>query len=73
MKRTEQILHAAVCQAVGVLNTAPELAMIAEGRQISDILRKALVDYADAVMDEYRKPGSHKGTVGVALPPGGQR
>lgn len=52
LSKTEEILHSAVCQAVAVLNISPELASIAEGRQVRDILRKALEDYANAFMDE---------------------
>jgi hypothetical protein len=47
-----QKLHAAVCQAVALLNRAPEVARCAEGREAHTILRQALVDYADAYMDE---------------------
>lgn len=47
-----QKLHAAVCQAVALLNRAPEVARCAEGREARDLLRQALVDYADAFMDE---------------------
>ena len=47
-----EALHAAVCQAVALLNRAPEVARCAEGREARDLLRQALVDYADAYMDE---------------------
>lgn len=40
-------LHAAVCQAVALLNMAPELARSPDGREAHTILRQALVDYAD--------------------------
>jgi hypothetical protein len=45
-------LHAAVCQAVALLNRSPEVASCAEGREAHTILRQALVDYADAYMDQ---------------------
>jgi hypothetical protein len=48
----EDNLHAAVCRAVAILNTSIEVVRIAEGREVRDTLRQALVDYADAVMDE---------------------
>lgn len=41
-------LHAAVCQAVGLLNHAPEIARTSDGRRVRDILRQALLDYADS-------------------------
>lgn len=44
-------LHGAVCQAVALLNRAPELARCAEGRQAHTILREVLVLHADAHMD----------------------
>lgn len=47
-----EALHVAVCQAVALLNRAPEVARCAEGREARDLLRQALVDYADAYMDE---------------------
>jgi len=50
-------LHAAICQAVSVLNLAPEVARLSEGRQVSAILRQALADYADDFMN---KPASEK-------------
>jgi len=46
-----EALHAAVCQAVALLNRAPEVARCSEGREARDVLRQALVDYADAYMD----------------------
>lgn len=46
-----QALHAAVCEAVAILSTAPEIVKLPEGRQVRDILRKALADYADDYMD----------------------
>jgi hypothetical protein len=47
-----EALHAAVCQAVALLNVAPEVVKCAEGRQVRDLLRRALVDWADAYMDQ---------------------
>lgn len=44
-------LHEAVCQAVALLNLAPELARSTEGREAHNLLRQALVDVADAYMD----------------------
>lgn len=44
-------LHEAVCQAVALLNRAPELARSTEGREAHNLLRQALVDVADAYMD----------------------
>ena len=46
--RQRQALHIAVCQAVTLLNRAPEVARCAEGREARDLLRKALAVYADA-------------------------
>lgn len=46
-----EALHVAVCQAVALLNRAPEVARCAEGREARDLLRLALADYADAYMD----------------------
>lgn len=40
-------LHAAVCQAVALLNRSPEVARCAEGREAHNLLRQALADYAD--------------------------
>jgi len=37
---------------VTLLNRAPEVARCAEGREARDLLRQALVAYADAYMDE---------------------
>lgn len=50
--RAAEALHLAVCQAVALLNRAPEVARCAEGREARDLLRQALVNYADAYMDE---------------------
>lgn len=45
-------MHTAVCQAVALLNVAPEVVRCKEGREARDILRQALADYADAFMDQ---------------------
>lgn len=50
--RQREALHVAVCQAVALLNRAPEVARCAESREARDLLRQALADYADAYMDE---------------------
>ncbi len=47
-----EALHVAVCQAVALLNRAPEVARCSEGREARDLLRQALADYADAYMDQ---------------------
>ena len=52
MPSTSEALHAAVCQAVALLNRAPELARCAEGLEAHTLLRQALADYADAYMNE---------------------
>jgi hypothetical protein len=57
MSPTEEILHVAVCQAVAILNVAPEVAATEDGRRVRTILREALHNYANAVMDEPAKPG----------------
>jgi hypothetical protein len=48
MTEETNLLHIAICRAVSITNMAPELVRLAEGRQIRDILRQALIDYADA-------------------------
>lgn len=45
-------LHTAVCNAVQLLNVCVEGARIKEVRDAHNILRTALVTYADAFMDE---------------------
>ena len=60
MSKITEDLHAAVCQAVALLNIAPEVARCAEGRQARDILRQALATYADAYMDEPVTPEEFK-------------
>lgn len=62
MHSASEKLHAAVCQAVALLNRAPELARCAEGREAHSMLRQALVDYADAYMDE-PAPENERATV----------
>ena len=52
VRPASEALHVAVCQAVALLNRAPEVARCAEGREARDLLRQALVDYADSYMDE---------------------
>lgn len=49
--RAAEALHAAVCQAVALLNCSPEVVRIAEGREAHQILRMALADYADGYMN----------------------
>lgn len=41
-------LHAAVCQAVAILDISPEVLCIPEWRKVHDIMREALIEYADA-------------------------
>ena len=43
----ENLLHKAVCQAVALLNTAPDVVRITEGRKARDILRQALAEHDD--------------------------
>lgn len=45
-------LHAAVCNAVAIMNTSIDIARSPEGRKARDILRQALIDYADEYMDQ---------------------
>ena len=47
-----EALHAAVCQAVALLNCCPEIGRLAFARDAHDMLRQALMAYADAYMDE---------------------
>jgi hypothetical protein len=49
-------LHAAVCQAVALLNVTPEIARIPGAREAHTILRQALADYADAFMEQPATP-----------------
>jgi hypothetical protein len=48
----ENVLHVAVCQAVGLMNGALVFAQSEEGQQVRNILRTALTEYADAYMDQ---------------------
>ena len=45
-------LHVAICQAVTLLNKSSDVALGADGRQAREILRAALVSYADLYMDQ---------------------
>jgi hypothetical protein len=45
-------LHTAICEAASILSTAPDVIRCADGRKARDILRQALIDYADAFMDQ---------------------
>jgi hypothetical protein len=45
-------LHAAVCNAVAIMNTSIDIARSPEGRKARDILRQALIDYAEEYMDQ---------------------
>ena len=47
-----QDLHQAVCNAVTLLNVCPDAARVADVRRACDILRQALVDFADASVGE---------------------
>lgn len=62
-------LHADVCEAVSILNTAPDLVRIREGRQVSELLRQALIDYADEVkrLAEKYADDPHNGQCRTAL------
>jgi hypothetical protein len=40
-------LNTAICQAVALLNVSPGVAQCAEGRTAHDLLRVALIGYAD--------------------------
>lgn len=42
-----EALHAAVCQAVSIMNQSFDIAASKDGRKANDILRQALIDYAD--------------------------
>jgi hypothetical protein len=48
----EAKLHDAICQAVSIMNMSIEIARSKDGRQAKDILRQALVDYADDFMEQ---------------------
>lgn len=57
MSALELKLHAAICRAVEILNIAPEVARISEGRQVRDVLRQALAEYADDFMNQPAEEG----------------
>jgi hypothetical protein len=48
----DEILHIAVCNAVTRMNISVDCARSAELREVHDWLRQALIDYADAYMDQ---------------------
>ncbi len=48
--KRELYLHEAICEAVELLFLAPEVHKCKEGRQAYDVLRQALVTYADDCM-----------------------
>lgn len=50
--QTEERLHLAVCAAVAILNNSFDAARSAEVQRARNILRQALVDYADAFMGQ---------------------
>ncbi len=54
--RPTQDLHAAVCNAVAMLNCCPEAARLTDVRRAHDTLRQALMDFADASMGELEMP-----------------
>lgn len=43
----EDALHNAVCNAVSIMNQSMDIARSADGRKAKDVLRQALIDYAD--------------------------
>ena len=47
-----ELLHVAICQAVALMNRSPGVASCIDGREAREILRNALVAYADAYMDQ---------------------
>lgn len=49
MTEAEDKLHAAICHAVSIMNNSFDIARSTEGREAKDILRRALLDYADAL------------------------
>lgn len=51
---TPSDMHTAVCQAVALMNRSPAVAQCKDAREAWNILRQALVDYADAI--RARKP-----------------
>jgi len=60
MTDSESKLHTAICQAVAILNVAPEIARISEGRQAHTILRQALAEYADDYMEQPVTKAEHE-------------
>lgn len=48
----EEILHIAVCNAVTRMNMSVDCARSNELREVRDWLRQALIDYADAYMNQ---------------------
>lgn len=48
----EENLHTAMCQAVALLNVTPEIARSETGRRAHNILREALVKYADEYLNQ---------------------
>ena len=48
---TTEKLHAAICQAVALMNVSAGVAGCKEGRQAHNTLRQALVEYADDFMN----------------------
>lgn len=50
--QTSERLHAAVCQAVAIMNMSLDIARSPDGREARDILRQALIDYANDFMDQ---------------------
>ncbi len=48
MSTDTEALHAAVCQAVSIMNQSFDIAASKDGRKANDILRQALIDYADS-------------------------
>lgn len=60
MSPAEIDLHAAICQAVALLNVTPEIARSEKGRQAHNILREALGKYADYYMDQPATEGERE-------------
>ena len=52
----EETLHAAVCQAVALMNVSPAVARDTEARQAKDILREALIAWADTPPAQAQAP-----------------
>lgn len=51
-KSPEEVLHVALCQAVQIANSSVELICCEAGVEVRRILRQALIDYADAYMNQ---------------------